>query len=55
MRGDFNLVCFPYECRRGGRISSSMRSFFEVIDDLAERYSVEGGVSFYLEGRKQHR
>ena len=55
MRGDFNLVCFPYECRRGGRISSSMRSFFEVIDDLLLRDIPLKGGSFYLEGRKQHR
>ena len=31
---DFNMIRFPNEHRRGGRVSSSMRRFSEVIDDL---------------------
>ena len=32
--GDFNMIRFPNESRRGGRLSSSMRRFSKVIDDL---------------------
>ncbi|KAL6327470.1 hypothetical protein AAG906_020066 [Vitis piasezkii] len=32
--GDFNMIRFPNESRRAGRLSSSMRRFSEVIDDL---------------------
>ncbi|RVW72019.1 hypothetical protein CK203_054053 [Vitis vinifera] len=32
--GDFNMIRFPDERRRGGRVSPSMRRFSEVIDDL---------------------
>ena len=32
--GDFNMIRFPNERRRGGRMSSSMRRFSKVIDDL---------------------
>ena len=32
--GDFNMIRFPNERRRGGRLSPSMRRFSEVIDDL---------------------
>ena len=32
--GDFNMIRFPNERRRGGRVSPSMRRFSEVIDDL---------------------
>ena len=28
------MIRFPNECRRGGRVSPSMRRFSEVIDDL---------------------
>ena len=28
------MIRFPNERRRGGRVSSSMRRFLEVIDDL---------------------
>ena len=31
--GDFNIIRFPNERRRGGRVSPSMRRFSEVIDD----------------------
>ncbi|RVW79220.1 hypothetical protein CK203_045229 [Vitis vinifera] len=39
IEGDFNLIRFPNESRRGGRLSSSMRRFSEVIDDLDLRTS----------------
>ena len=32
--GDFNMIHYPTECRIGGRMSASMRRFFEVIEDL---------------------
>ena len=32
--GDFNMIRFPDERRRGGRVSPSMRRFSEVINDL---------------------
>ncbi|RVX21004.1 hypothetical protein CK203_002724 [Vitis vinifera] len=32
--GDFNVIRFPSERSRDGRVSSSMRRFSEVIDDL---------------------
>ncbi|RVW70775.1 Elongation factor 1-gamma [Vitis vinifera] len=35
--GDFNMIRFPNERRRGGRVSSSMRRFSEVIDELELR------------------
>ena len=35
--GDFNMIRFPCEHRRGGRISFDMRRFFEVIEDLGLR------------------
>ena len=37
IRGDFNVIRFPNECSRGGRVSSSMRRFLEVINDLGLR------------------
>ncbi|RVW53935.1 hypothetical protein CK203_073000 [Vitis vinifera] len=44
IRGDFNLIRFPNESRRGGRLSSSMRRFSEVIDDLDLRdLPLQGG------------
>ena len=30
--GDFNMIRFPNECRRGGRVSFSMRRFLKVIE-----------------------
>ena len=32
--GDFNMIRFPDERRRRGRVSPSMRRFSEVINDL---------------------
>ena len=32
------MICFPFEPKRGGKISSSMRRFFfDVIEDLGLR------------------
>ena len=31
---DFNVVRFPMECSRGGRLTFSMRRIFEIIEDL---------------------
>ncbi|WKA06292.1 hypothetical protein VitviT2T_024196 [Vitis vinifera] len=42
--GDFNMIRFPNERRRGGRLSPSMRRFSEVIDDLDLRdLPLQGG------------
>ncbi|RVW47786.1 hypothetical protein CK203_091740 [Vitis vinifera] len=41
--GDFNMIKFPNERRRGGRVSSSMRRFSEVIDELELRDSLFRG------------
>ena len=35
--GDFNMIRFPNECRRGGRVSFSIRRFLKVIDELELR------------------
>ena len=35
--GDFNMICFPFERKRGGRTSSSMRRFSDVIKELGLR------------------
>ena len=32
--GDFNMIRFPNERRRGGKLSPSMQRFSKVIDDL---------------------
>ena len=37
MAGDFNVVRFPMECSKGGRLTSSKRRFFEIIEDLELR------------------
>ena len=38
------MIRFPNECRRGGRVSPSMRRFSEVIDDLDLRdLPLQGG------------
>ena len=50
--GDFNTIRFPNERRRGGRISSSMRRFSEVIDDLGIRdILLQGGPFTWRGGR----
>ena len=42
--GDFNVVRFPSERSREGRITGSMRRFSEVIDELASRdLPLQGG------------
>ena len=42
--GDFNIIRFPNERSREGRITGSMRRFSQVIDDLELRdFSVQGG------------
>ena len=35
--GDFNMVRFPRECSKGSSLSSSMRRFSKVIEDLELR------------------
>ena len=37
IEGDFNVIRFPNERSREGRMSGSMRRFSEVIDELALR------------------
>ena len=34
MPGDFNVVRFPVESNKGGRLTYSMRRFSEIIEDL---------------------
>ena len=42
--GDFNVSIFPCESNKGGRVTSAMRRFAEVIDDLEVRdISLQGG------------
>ena len=48
--GDFNMIRFSNERRRGGRVSPSMRRFSEVINDLDLRSPSTGG-SIHLERR----
>ena len=46
------MIKFPNERRRGGRVSSSMRRFSEVIDELELRdLPLQGGGRVYLEWR----
>ena len=35
--GDFNMIRFPRECSRGGRLSSTMRRFLKVLEELELR------------------
>ena len=49
--GDFNVIKFPSEHTREGRMSASMRRFSEVIDELALRDLPLQGRAFYLEWR----
>ena len=37
MVGDFNMIRFPSKRSRGGILSSAMRIFLEVIEDLELR------------------
>ena len=49
---DFNMIRFPIERRRGGRISSSMRRFSKVIEDLGLRdIPLQGGPFTWRGGR----
>ncbi|RVW53031.1 hypothetical protein CK203_072745 [Vitis vinifera] len=42
--GDFNMIKFPFKRSRGGRLSSAMRRFLEVIEDLELRdLPLQGG------------
>ena len=41
--GRFNVVKTPSECSKGGQISSSMRRFLAVIEDLGLRVCLAGG------------
>ena len=44
MANNFNMIRFPSECCRGGRLSSAMRRFLEVIEDLELRdLPLQGG------------
>ena len=41
---DFNVVRFPVECSRGGKLTYSMRRFSEIIEDLKLRdLPLQGG------------
>ena len=43
--GDFNMIRFPSERSRGGRLSSAMRRFSEVVQDLELRdLPLQGGL-----------
>ena len=42
--GDFNEILFPNERSRGGRLSNSMRRFFDILNDLDLRdLPLQGG------------
>ena len=42
-RGRFQCSPFPYGERRGGRLSSPMRRFADVLNDLGLRDPLQGG------------
>ena len=48
--GDFNVVKFPSERSREGRLTGSMRRFSKVIEELALRYLPLHGGSFTWSG-----
>ena len=48
--GDFNVVRFPVESSRGGRLSASMRRFSEIMEDLMLRDLPLQGGSFTWKG-----
>ncbi|RVW51403.1 hypothetical protein CK203_097169 [Vitis vinifera] len=49
--GDFNMIRFPFERSRGGRLSPTMRRFSEVVEDLELRdLSLQGGLFTWSEG-----
>ena len=48
--GDFNVVRFPGESSRGGRLSASMRRFSEIMEDLELRDLPLQGGSFTWKG-----
>ena len=44
MAGNYNVVRLPMECSKGGRLTSSMRRFSEIIKDLELRdLPLQGG------------
>ena len=44
MGGDFNMIRYPEERKRGGGLSASMRRFSEVVEDLELRdFPLQGG------------
>ena len=44
--GDFNMIRFPSERSRGGRLSLTMRRFSEVVEELELRdLPLQGGCS----------
>ena len=57
--GDFNMIRFPSEHGRGGRLSPTMRRFSEVIKDLELRdlplqgglFTWSGGLNNWLKSR----
>ena len=48
--GDFNEILFPNERLRGGRLSSTMRCFSKILNELGLRDLPLQGGPFYLEG-----
>ena len=49
MAGNYNVVRLPMECSKGGRLTSSMRRFSEIIKDLELRATFTGR-SLHVEG-----
>ena len=44
MAGEFNVIRFPMECSRGGKLNFTMRRFCEIIEDLELRdLPLQGG------------
>ena len=50
--GGFNMICFPFERKRGARTSFSMRRFFDVNEELGLRdIPLQGGPFTWKGGR----
>ena len=52
--GGFNMICFPFERKRGARTSFSVRRFFDVNEELGLRYIPLQGGPFTLRGGRNN-
>ena len=51
MEGDFNVMHFPEDRNREGRITGPMRKFSLIVDELELKDLPLQGGSFHVEGR----